>query len=92
MNHDTLQDLILINISDKLWTPQEKDDIIENACQKFLSKRQTKSAAEPPAKAPRIEADVVIEDDSSESSDMDSSLEDTESDSETDKDNNTATD
>ena len=91
MNHDTLQDLMSININDKLWTPQEKDDI-KNACQKFLSKRRTKSAAEPPAKAPRIEADVVIEDDSSESSDMDSSSEDTEIDSETDKDNNTATD
>ena len=79
MNHDTLQDLMSIN-NDKLWTSQEKKDIIENACQKFLSKRRTKRAAEPPSKTPWIEAHV------------DSSSEDTESDSETDKNNNTDTD
>ena len=53
---------------------------------------KNKRAAKPPAKAPRIEADVIIEHDSSESSDIDSSSEDTESNSETDKENNTDTD
>ena len=37
MNHDILQDLMLIN-NNKLWTPQEKKDIVGNACQEFLSK------------------------------------------------------
>ena len=92
MNYDTLQNLMLININNKLWTSKEKKGIIENACQMFLSLRRTKRAAKPPAKAPRIEADVVIEHDSSESSDIDSSSEDTESNSETDKENNTDTD
>ena len=69
-----------------------KKDIIENACQKFLSKRRTKKAAEPSAKAPWIEADNVIEDDFPESSDINLTSEDTESDSETDKDNNADTD
>ena len=91
MNYDTFQNLMLININNKLWTPKEKKGIIENACQMFLSLRRTKRAAKPPAKAPRIE-DVVIEHDSSESSDIDSSSEDTESNSETDKENNTDTD
>ena len=92
MNYDTVQNLMLININNKLWTPKEKKGIIENACQMFLSLRRTKRAAKPPAKAPRIEADVIIEHDSSESSDINSSSEDTESNSETDKENNTDTD
>ena len=59
-----------ININGKLWTPQEREEVINHAVQKFLSKRRTKKAVEPPAKSPRTEPDIFIED-SSDSSDND---------------------
>ena len=84
-NHDTLQDMMSININGKLWTPQEREEVINHAVQKFLSKRRTKKAVEPPAKSPRIEPDIFIEDSSDSSdNDTDSSFEDTENNSETD--------
>ena len=65
--------------------PQEREELIDYAVQKFLSKGRTKKAVKSPAKIPRIEPDVFIED-SSDSSDnnTDLSFEDTENNSETD--------
>ena len=86
MNHDTLQDLMLINNS-KLWTRQEKKDI-ENTCQN--DKRQT--SLQTTNQKSCLTSSNLAEDDSSESSNIGSSSEDTESNSETDKENNTDTD
>ena len=52
MYHDTLQDLMSININAKLWTHQERDELIDYAVQKFLSKQRTKKSAEPSVKNP----------------------------------------
>ena len=74
-----------ININGKLWTPQKREELIDYAVQKFLSKRRTKKAVKPLAKNPRTEPDVFIEDSSDSSdNDTDSSFEDTENNSETD--------
>ena len=86
MNHETLQDLMLINNS-KLWTRQEKKDI-ENTCQN--DKRRT--SLQTTNQKSCLTSSNVAEDDSSESSNIGSSSEDTESNSETDKENNTDTD
>ena len=65
--------------------PQEREELIDYAVQKFLSKGRTKKAVEPPAKTPQIEPDVFIEDSSDSSdNDTDSSFEDTENNSKTD--------
>ena len=38
MNHTTLQNMILININEKLWTSQESDKLIDCDVQNFSSK------------------------------------------------------
>ena len=92
MNDDTLKEMMSININDKLWTLQERKELIDYAVQKFLSKQQTKKAVEPPAKNPQIEPDVFIEDSSdSADNDSDSSFDDTENNSETDRDSDAET-
>ena len=60
---------------------RKREELIDYAVQKFLSKPQTKKAVKSPAKPPQIKPDVVIED-SSDSSDNDTDLrfEDTEND------------
>ena len=50
--HDTLQDWMSININAKLWTHQERDELIDCAVQMFLSNQQTKKDVEPPVKKP----------------------------------------
>ena len=93
MNHDTVQDMMSININDKLWTPQEREEFIDYAVQKFFSKWQTKKAVEPPAKNQWIELDVFIKN-SSDSSDSstDLSFEDTENNFKTGGDDDAETD
>ena len=46
-----------INLSDKIWTEKEKNEILERAVDVYLSKRRGKKIAEPPNKVSRIECD-----------------------------------
>ena len=48
MCHETMASLMLININDKIWTQQEREEIIQRAVDKYLSKRQIKRVATPP--------------------------------------------
>ena len=71
---------------------QEREEVIDYAVQKFLSKGQTKKAVEPPAKNPWIEPDVFIEHSpDSFDNNTDLSFEDTENNSERDRANDTQT-
>ena len=38
---------MIINATDKVWTDQEREDIIKVACDKYLAKRRGKTIAEP---------------------------------------------
>ena len=46
-----------INLSDKIWTEKEKNEILERAVDVYLSKRRGKKIAEPPKKVSRMECD-----------------------------------
>ena len=46
-----------INLSDKIWTEKEKNEILERAVDVYQSKRQGKKIAEPPKKISCMECD-----------------------------------
>ena len=45
------------NLSDKIWTEKEKNEILERAVDVYLSKQRGKKIAEPPKKVSRTECD-----------------------------------
>ena len=57
LKHETIESLIKINLSDKIWTKNEKNEILERAVDVYLSKRGGKNIAEPPKKVSRMECD-----------------------------------
>ena len=57
MNHSIIQDLITINLSDKNWCDVERDEILEQAVEKYLKKRRTTSLSELPTKRIRLDDD-----------------------------------
>ena len=46
-----------INLTDKIWTEKEKNEILESAADVYLSKQLGKKIAETPKKASRMEYD-----------------------------------
>ena len=46
-----------INLSDKLWTKKEKNEILERAVDVYVSIWRVKKIAEPPKKVSRMECD-----------------------------------
>ena len=54
--HTTIEDLLVIDINDKLWTTQERENIILSAAEKYqATKRRVKRVEQPPNKVMRIE-------------------------------------
>ena len=53
--HETIESLMKINLSDKIWTEKEKNEILERAVNVYLSKRGGTNIAEPPKKVSRME-------------------------------------
>ena len=49
LKHETIESLMKINLSDKIWTEKEKNEILERAVV-YLSKQQGKKIAEPQKK------------------------------------------
>ena len=56
LKHETIESLMKINLSDKIWTEKEKNEIVERAVDVYLSKRRGKKIAEP-LKVSRMECD-----------------------------------
>ena len=40
LGHKTVEDLMLININNKLWTPKEKEEIVLKTAEKFENAKQ----------------------------------------------------
>ena len=60
LSHDTISDLMTINVNDKLWFPDEKIGIIKSAAKAFkILKRHVN---DPPVKVPRLDEEVESED------------------------------
>ena len=82
LKHATMNSLMIINITDKVWTDQEREDIIKVACDKYLAKRRGKTIAEPPKKTLKLDdstvSDAVILSDSDDASDEASAVSDDE--------------
>ena len=57
LKHETIESLMEINLSDKIWTEKEKNVILERAVDVYLIKRQGKKITEPPKKVSRMECD-----------------------------------
>ena len=57
LKHETIKSLMKINLTDKIWTEKEKNEILETAVDVYLSKQQGKKIAEPPKKVSRMECD-----------------------------------
>ena len=57
LKHETIESLMKINLSDKIWTEKENNEILERAVDVYLSKRRGKKIAEPPKKVSRMECD-----------------------------------
>ena len=74
--HDTIKDILTININDKLWTPQEREEIIKTATSKYENaKRRVRTfddTSVPAAKIPRIEVNSSSDEGESDYSDSDS--------------------
>ena len=70
MSHNTMEDVILININVKLWSNVERDEIVKAAAERYLSKRRTKKVAEAPCKKQHSEC-VDIDSDEDDDDDDD---------------------
>ena len=57
LKHETIESLMKINLSDKIWTEKEKNEILERAVDVYLSKRGGTNIAEPPKKVSHMECD-----------------------------------
>lgn len=58
--HNTIENLLLININDNLWTPSEREEIITGAAQKYeTSKRRVRTFD----KAPEEHLVIEVQDD-----------------------------
>ena len=57
LKHETIESLMKINLSDKIWTEKEKNEILERAVDVYLSKQRGKKIAEPPKKLSHMECD-----------------------------------
>lgn len=59
MHHDTLKDALVVYGNDRLWSREERDEIIDRAIQIYLQKkrRRNKKLTCPPAKRQRINKD-----------------------------------
>ena len=77
LSHSTMEDIVTININDKLWIQSEREEIIRAAANKYeKAKRRVRKFNEPPTKRPKV-AEVVIEsssEDSDEEEDEDREL------------------
>ena len=73
-----MNSLMIINVTDKVWTDQERKDIMKVACDKYLAKRHGKTIAEPPNKTLKLDdstvRDAVILSDSDDASDEASAI------------------
>ena len=63
LKHKTLEELLIININDKLWSAQERDEIIRHAADKFLSKRRLTRVSHATISEPPLEKRMRIDDD-----------------------------
>jgi hypothetical protein len=77
MNHETMDNCLLIAGNQNVWNTDEKEEILDKAVDKYMKKRQTtRISAEsnpPPAKSTRIEVEVLSsssDDDSQESNEV----------------------
>ncbi len=60
LSHDTISDLMTINVNYKLWFPNEKRSIIRSPAEAFeILKRHVD---DPPAKVPRLDEEAESED------------------------------
>ena len=57
LKHETIESLMKINLSDKIWIEKEKNEILERAVDVYLSKQRGEKIAEPPKKVSRMESD-----------------------------------
>lgn len=55
MKHETMENLMLVNINDKLWSMQEREEIIKDAVDKYLEKRRFKRTSVPPENISRLD-------------------------------------
>jgi hypothetical protein len=57
MAHSTMEAFVLISINDKIWTEQEREDIMQAAVEDYTmqSRRKRKMEPEPEAKKPRLD-------------------------------------
>ena len=87
LKHKTLEELLIININDKLWSAQERDEIIRHAADKFLSKRRLTRVSHatisepPPEKRMRIDDDSINQSEDESTTDASDSDNDSSSDS-----------
>ena len=82
INHDTLHELMSININEKLWNPQEREGLIDYTVQNFFFKRLSNLHQKKNRNLTRFTSD----------SDTNSSFEDTENNPNTDRENEAGTD
>ena len=57
LKHETIKSLMKINLSDKIWTEKEKNEIFERAADVYLRRWRGKKIAEPPKKVSCMECD-----------------------------------
>ena len=69
MSHSTLNDSLVIYGNDGLWSPQEKDEIINRAVEIYLAKNNRRRKVDHQAKRQRLdeEASTTIEEQGQES-------------------------
>ena len=72
--HNTAENLMIININDKLWTPTEREKIVVKAAQKYEdTKKRVRTFNKPPEKH------LVIENEDDDGSDSDDEVVEDES-------------
>ena len=69
MKHATMEELLLLNLNDKIWSDIEREDIIEKAVDNYLKKRRVtkQTSVGPPEKRFRLDKEEKEESCSEES-------------------------
>ena len=63
--HSTLSNLMTINMNDKLWRPQEKEEIVKFAANAYgRAKGRIRKCDDPPPKVPYVDTDMLTEESS----------------------------
>ena len=57
LKHETIESLMKINLSDKIWTEKENNEILERPVEVYLSKQRKKKIVETPKKVCRMKCE-----------------------------------